>query len=434
MTDHNVTRRRVVQGAGAFGVAGVVGSSVVTAQQQTETTQENSAALRVAHASPDAPSIEVRLDGETAIDGVSFRNVSSYNEVDPGTYQLQVVATEQGFLGGVLDDLFGDSEGEGTVLFDQEVTLESGTTYTAVGFGEVARGPTTTESDGGTGTETDGGIGETTTETETASGLEEAPTDEGAGDQSGSSAAASGETLVEGLSFGEHDTFEVGAGEYSLVIEESSEAGLTDGGTVGEQTGTETEDGFGEESTPSEGDQSNRGFQVSLLEDDLSAPGEETARVRVFHAVPDVDSVTVSVSSEATSTEQGGTDGGTATPGESGGTETDTGTTTEGGQTDGGTGAVGENARQATVSVDGGAVYSGFALGYFDPDTAAAAEAQTGTETDGTPAETATERTPGGTGTEDGVSTRDPSGEEFELVVVQDAQEGERSDGGTGEL
>jgi len=34
-------------------------------------------------------------------------------------------------------------------------------------------------------------------------------------------------------------------------------------------------------------------FDVTVLEDDISDPGEENSRIRVFHAVPDVETVNV---------------------------------------------------------------------------------------------------------------------------------------------
>lgn len=400
MRETSTTRRRVVQGVGAIGVASVAGGTVVTAQDGGG--DDRSAAIRVVHASPDAPNVDIRLDGgdgeegggdgdtETPEDGngdgaaaeiddLGFREVSSYSEVDPGTYRAQVVVSDdEGALEGILDEFFGDDEGDGedgeTVVFDEEVDVQEGTTYTAVAFGELSQGPASAEGgdDGGTPTETDEGLGE----------------------------------------------------------DDDGEQGTT-----------------------------GRGFQVEVLEDDVSDPGEDNSRVRIFHAVPDVDTVSIATA-DGGDGEDGGTGDDTETPedgdgqggetlvdelaygesetvelapgdytlqiGEAGGTGTDDGTETESDGEDGGATDQqgGSDTREAELSTEGSTSYSGFALGYFDPG--AAGDGGDGTET---PEDDGTE-TP-----EDGEDGDGPIGdageEEFELVIVEDSQGGERSDGGT---
>ena len=68
--------------------------------------------------------------------------------------------------------------------------------------------------------------------------------------------------------------------------------------------------------------------------------------------------------------------------------------------------------RTVQVSLEGGATYSGFAMGYLNPQAA----------------ETETPETP--TDGEDGGGQGERP--EFEFVTVQNSQGGERSDGGTG--
>ncbi|MBN7798417.1 DUF4397 domain-containing protein [Parahaliea mediterranea] len=49
-----------------------------------------SAELRVTHASPDAPDVNVYVDGERALENVPFKATSGLIEFDPGTYEVEV--------------------------------------------------------------------------------------------------------------------------------------------------------------------------------------------------------------------------------------------------------------------------------------------------------------------------------------------------------
>lgn len=158
----NITRRRVVQGTGVIGVASVLGTPVF-AEEHDDNDVDNDiepegTAIRVAHASPDAPAVEVRatpvdetdepdeendendtddLEENPLVDELTFRAVSNYAEVDSGTYLVEVVTEdEDGFLEDIFEGFFDDDEE--TVLFEAELELEEDTTYTAVAFGELA--------------------------------------------------------------------------------------------------------------------------------------------------------------------------------------------------------------------------------------------------------------------------------------------------------
>jgi hypothetical protein len=463
MTEKRITRRRVIHGAGAIGVAGVFGSSIVTAQQ-TETAQDGqSAAVRVVHTSPDAPNIDVRIDGETQIEGLGFSDASSYTEIESGSRQVTVVAAEEGVLGGLFDDILGGDQ-EGTALFDQQIEVEQGTTYTLVAFGEVAQGPAAGDG-GSTGNETGGPAGNETGEiaqNETG-GVGQNETD-------GMEAAAVGEVVVESLAFGEHETFEVSEGEYALLVrrmmEDTSVGVETDESAGGTQPGGENDtagvgdnetDMFGDNETgdvggiePGDTAGSERAFQVEVLEGELSDPGDGQTRMRVFHAVPDVNSVSITAVSQEELAQQGGNETGQGANDTGGLGENDTGGPGEndtGGdnRTEAAPGETGEDVRETDVSLSGGAVYSGFATGYFNPEAAAAAEDnQTeDNETDGLfgDNQTADNETAGGqsgdnetgdtqTDSSDDV-VQDVTGVDFEFVTVEDAQGGERADGGT---
>jgi len=86
----------------------------------TETPTGGEAMLRVAHLAPDAPNVDVAVDGSTVLEDVPFETVSDYLSVTTGEHQITVTPTG------------GDEP-----VFDQAVTLESGP-QTAAAIGEVS--------------------------------------------------------------------------------------------------------------------------------------------------------------------------------------------------------------------------------------------------------------------------------------------------------
>jgi len=131
-------RRDVLKAAGTVtllgGLAGCAGQDDVgtgSGQEGNETEDDDSdqrdgtGAFRVAHVSPDAPNVDIYVDEEPAIEDLGFREISPYEELDPGPYQVQVTAA-------------GDEE---AVVYDEETEIEDGTTNTAIAYGEAAGGP-----------------------------------------------------------------------------------------------------------------------------------------------------------------------------------------------------------------------------------------------------------------------------------------------------
>jgi hypothetical protein len=99
-------------------VAAVVLASMVVASAGVAAAQEEDGEteLRVIHAVPDAPAVDVYVDGELAIEDVEFGNESEYLSVPTGTQNISVTPAN-------------DSE---TVVFDEEVDIDGQTTV-AVG-------------------------------------------------------------------------------------------------------------------------------------------------------------------------------------------------------------------------------------------------------------------------------------------------------------
>ena len=69
--------------------------------------------VRAAHFSPNAPTVDIFVNGERVIENLAFRRTSSYLEVPAGTYTL------------------GVAPAGGSPIYSVEVTLEANTVYTA---------------------------------------------------------------------------------------------------------------------------------------------------------------------------------------------------------------------------------------------------------------------------------------------------------------
>lgn len=76
--------------------------------------------VRVGHFSPDAPNVDVRVDGEIAFKDLAFEEVTEYAELPGGTHEVSVAPT-------------GTEE---TVL-DIQLEIEEGTSYSAFATGLV---------------------------------------------------------------------------------------------------------------------------------------------------------------------------------------------------------------------------------------------------------------------------------------------------------
>ncbi|MBX0287683.1 DUF4397 domain-containing protein [Haloarcula salinisoli] len=89
-------------------------------EDETETPMGGDAMLRVAHLAPDAPNVDVAVDGTAVLTDVPFETVSDYLSLTTGEHQITVTPT-------------GGSE----AVFDQTVSLASGR-QTAAAIGEVS--------------------------------------------------------------------------------------------------------------------------------------------------------------------------------------------------------------------------------------------------------------------------------------------------------
>jgi hypothetical protein len=79
-----------------------------------------SSAVRVAHFSPDAPDVDVLVDGDQVLADVTYGDISPYLELEPGTYTVTIAAAD-------------DPE---TVAFEGEVEIDEAF-YTVAAIGEL---------------------------------------------------------------------------------------------------------------------------------------------------------------------------------------------------------------------------------------------------------------------------------------------------------
>ena len=80
------------------------------------------ARIRVVHASPDAPAVDVWVNGAIAFDNAPFTGITDYASLTPGSYQIQVSPT------GATDP----------IVIDATLDLAADMDYTVVAVGELA--------------------------------------------------------------------------------------------------------------------------------------------------------------------------------------------------------------------------------------------------------------------------------------------------------
>jgi LPXTG-motif cell wall-anchored protein len=80
------------------------------------------ARVRVVHASPDAPAVDVWVDGSVAFSNAPFKGITDYTALAPATYNVQVTPTGA----------------TAPVVIDANLTLEASTDYTVVAVGLLA--------------------------------------------------------------------------------------------------------------------------------------------------------------------------------------------------------------------------------------------------------------------------------------------------------
>lgn len=86
---------------------------------------QETARVRVVHASPDAPAVDVYLDGQRVLSGVEYKMASDYLPVPAGEHTVQVFAAG------------ADPQTDSPVI-DANVTLDAGIDYTVAAVGTLS--------------------------------------------------------------------------------------------------------------------------------------------------------------------------------------------------------------------------------------------------------------------------------------------------------
>jgi Domain of unknown function (DUF4397) len=104
-------------------VLGLLASLLALVIVPTAFAQGGSAKVRVIHASPDAPAVDVYVNGNRALSNVAFFTASDYLDLPAGTYQIQVTPAGAPVAQAVID---------------AEATIAAGRAYTIAATGAVA--------------------------------------------------------------------------------------------------------------------------------------------------------------------------------------------------------------------------------------------------------------------------------------------------------
>jgi len=82
----------------------------------------DSAGIRAVHLSPDAPAVDVWVDGQLAVEDLAFEDVQGPLPVAPGPHRIEVVAA------GTM----------GPAVIDRQMVFEEGRDYSVIAFGNLA--------------------------------------------------------------------------------------------------------------------------------------------------------------------------------------------------------------------------------------------------------------------------------------------------------
>jgi hypothetical protein len=218
----DTTRRRILLGIGtgaAVGLAGCSGgdgdggggtgtatptATATPTPTETETDTETdtpagSANVRVAHLSPNAPNVDVYVDGSAVLEDVPFGAVSDYLEVPAGERQVEITAA-------------GDPD---TSVFEGAVPVEADADYTVAATGELGEmadrpfEPLVLEDD-------------TSAPADDAARVRLVHASPDAPDVD-VTVASSGDALYDGVAYGESGTVEVPSGDYTLQVRGDTE-------------------------------------------------------------------------------------------------------------------------------------------------------------------------------------------------------------------
>ena len=104
-----------------FAIAATMALALGACDDDDVTSPNPVARLRAIHASPDAPAVDIYVDGQRVAANVAYRSTTNYLEVPAGSRNVQVRAA-----------------GTTTIVIDANLTVGAGVDYTVVAAGRVA--------------------------------------------------------------------------------------------------------------------------------------------------------------------------------------------------------------------------------------------------------------------------------------------------------
>ncbi|MCU4924580.1 DUF4397 domain-containing protein [Halobacteria archaeon AArc-dxtr1] len=127
MTGEDMSRRRIIQIGGGLVVASGLGSATAAASDHEANDQPTDTAVqtRSAHLSPDAPNIDVYVDGELVREDIAYGTVTDYRDLEPDTYTIQVVPVGEDPAEAVLEETVELGEVDSTLAAIGEVAAEN---------------------------------------------------------------------------------------------------------------------------------------------------------------------------------------------------------------------------------------------------------------------------------------------------------------------
>lgn len=108
-------------------ITGALAATAVVAvffAPQANAQQAQKAAVRFVHASPDAPAVDIYVNDREVFSNSAFKRVTSYSQLDAGTYTVKVFPTS--------------ANGQGNPVTQAQVTLNGGWDYTLAAVGKLA--------------------------------------------------------------------------------------------------------------------------------------------------------------------------------------------------------------------------------------------------------------------------------------------------------
>lgn len=82
------------------------------------------AKVRVLHASPDAPAVDVYVNKDRILSGIKFKEISEYLPLEEGSYDIKIYAA-------------GDKPKKAEAVLEENITVMSGEAYTVAASGKL---------------------------------------------------------------------------------------------------------------------------------------------------------------------------------------------------------------------------------------------------------------------------------------------------------